>query len=113
MHILRQVEDHTGTPPILDTAASFASDGVSMKPSGTPKRTDVSTSDPTSESESDQSSSSLIVVSSERGSRERGEIREEDERLSGRAEDNLEGERDLTGHAANLSQQHRVASGKR
>ena len=82
MHILRQGEDHTGTPPILDTAASFASDGVSIKPSGTPSRTDVSTSDPASESESDQSSSSLIGVSSKRWSRERGDIREEDGRTS-------------------------------
>lgn len=40
-----------------ETAASVISDGDCTKPSGTPNRTEVSTSDNISSSESDQSSS--------------------------------------------------------
>ena len=47
----------TGWPPIRETAASIKSDWTSIGPSGTPSSTEVSTSDKSSWSESDQSSS--------------------------------------------------------
>lgn len=49
----------TGWPPIRDTAASVMSAGSSMKPSGTPRRTFVSTPASSSSSSSDQSGMDL------------------------------------------------------
>jgi hypothetical protein len=53
---------HTGVPPMRDTATSNMSDEDAMGPSGTPRRTSVSTSVVSSSSSSDQSSSTLGAI---------------------------------------------------
>lgn len=53
---------HTGYPPIRDTATSTISTTLSTGSSGTPRKTDVSSLDQVSDSESDSSSWRVRVM---------------------------------------------------